>query len=179
MAGTGAQIADFVGGIAELGDRLGALLWQFDRGKAPSLDELGGFLDLLPAQAGGRRLRHALELRDPALFTPELPALLRARNVALVFAGSDEHPSFADITADFTYARLMQSRADLEQGYADVELDAWARRARIWADGGDPDDLPHLAAPQPGRGPRDAFVFFIASAKERNPAAARALIGRL
>jgi uncharacterized protein YecE (DUF72 family) len=179
LAGTGAQVEDFIGGIVELGDRLGALLWQFDRGQAPSPDELATFLDLLPAQAGGRRLRHALELRDPALFTPELPALLRARNIALVFAGSDEHPSFADITADFTYARLMQSRADLEQGYTDAELDAWARRARTWGDGGDPDDLPHLAAPQPAGTPRDAFVFFIASAKERNPAAARALIGRL
>jgi uncharacterized protein YecE (DUF72 family) len=179
LAGTGAQIEDFVGGIVELGDRLGALLWQFDRGQAPSLDELATFLDLLPAKAGGTRLRHALELRYPALFTPELPALLRAHNIALVFAGSDEHPSFADITADFTYARLMQSCADLEQGYADAELDAWARRARTWAEGGDPDNLPHLVAPQPAGKPRDAFVFFIASAKERNPAAAKALIGRL
>src|SRR5688572_6111684 len=30
---TGPQIEDFVGGIAELGDRLGPLVWQFDRGQ--------------------------------------------------------------------------------------------------------------------------------------------------
>ena len=179
LAGAGAQVEDFVGGIAELGDRLGALLWQFDRGQAPSLQDLAAFLDLLPARAGGRRLRHALELRDPVLFTPALPALLRARNVALVFAGSDEHPSFADATADFTYARLMQARSALPLGYPDDELDAWARRAREWAGGGSPADLPQLAPPVPAQGPREAFVFFIAAAKERNPAAARALIGRL
>jgi uncharacterized protein YecE (DUF72 family) len=179
LAGTGAQVEDFVGGIAELGERLGALLWQFDRGQSPTHDDLAAFLDLLPAQAGGRRLRHALELRDARLFDAGLLALLRRRNIALVFAGSDEHPSFADLTADFAYARVMRARAELPQGYADAELDAWARRAREWSGGGDPDDLPHLAAPRPGTTPREVFVFFIASAKERNPAAARALIQRL
>lgn len=179
LAGTGAQVEDFVGGIAELGDRLGALSWQFERGRAPTLDELAGFLALLPAQAGGRRLRHALELRDPALFTPPLLALLRAHNVALVFAGSDGHPSFADLTADFVYARLMRAEAGLAHGYPEPQLDAWARRAGEWAAGGDPADLPHVEAIGPLQRPREVFVFFIASAKERNPAAARALITRL
>jgi len=179
LAGTGAQIEDFVGGIAELGDRLGALSWQFERGQAPTLAELEAFLTLLPAQAGGRTLRHALELREPALFTPQVLALLRARNVALVFAGSDDYPSFADVTADFVYARLMRARAALPLGYTEAELDAWARRAGEWASGGDPADLPHVEAPRPAQGPREVFVFFIASDKERNPAAAAALIGRL
>jgi uncharacterized protein YecE (DUF72 family) len=179
LAGTGAQVEDFIGGIVELGDRLGALLWQFERGQAPSLEELATFLALLPAQAGGRRLRHALELREKALFGPELLALLRRHNVALVFAGSDEHPSFADLTADFVYARLMGARAGLALGYDGAELDTWARRASEWAGGGDPGDLPHVEPPRPPRVPREVFVFFIASAKERNPAAARALIDRL
>jgi uncharacterized protein YecE (DUF72 family) len=179
LAGTGAQVEDFIGGIVELGDRLGALVWQFDRGQAPSLEELAAFLALLPAQAGGRPLRHALELRDATLFTPELLALLRRHHVALVFAGSDEHPSFADLTADFVYARLMGARGGLALGYDGAELDAWARRAGDWAGGGDPVDLPHLEAPRPAKAPREVFMFFIASAKERNPAAARALIDRL
>ena len=179
LAGTGAQVEDFVGGIAELGDRLGALLWQFDRGQSPALEDLAALLELLPDRAGGRRVRHALELRDAALFTPALLELLRARNVALVFAGSDEHPSWADLTADFSYARLMQSRADAAAGYTGRELDDWARRARQWAAGADPDDLPHLGAVQGPAAAREAFVFFIAGAKARNPAAAQALIARL
>ena len=179
LAGTAAQVEDFVGGIVELGDRLGALLWQFDRGQSPKPEDLAGFLELLPAQANGRPLRHALELRGHAAFGPELLALARRRNVALVFAGSDEHPSFADLTADFVYARLMQSRAGLAQGYLPKELDAWARRSREWAAGGDPADLPHVADAQSHAAAREVFVFFIASAKERNPAAALALIERL
>ena len=179
LAGTGPQIDDFVGGIAELGERLGALLWQFDRGQTPTMQDLAAFLELLPAQAAGRPLRHALEVRDHAAFQPELLSLARRRNVALVFAGSDEHPSLADLTADFVYARLMQSRASLAQGYPPAELDAWARRVREWADGGAPADLPHVEGTQPQAAPREVFVFFIASAKERNPAAALALIERL
>jgi uncharacterized protein YecE (DUF72 family) len=180
LASTGAQVEDFVGGIASLGDRLGALLWQFDRGHPPSPDELHAFLDLLPpATAEGHRLRHALELRERDLFTPQLLEQLRARNIALVHAGSDEHPSFADLTADFCYARLMQARDALPCGYADAELDAWATRARTWAAGGDPQDLTHLLpAPAPEL-PRQVFVFFIAAAKQRNPAAAQALLSRL
>ncbi|MES5814588.1 DUF72 domain-containing protein [Pseudoxanthomonas sp. Soil82] len=179
LAGTGAQIEDFVGGICELGDRLGALSWQFERGRAPTPTELEAFLALLPARAGGRPLRHALELREAALFSPQVLALMRQRNVALVFAGSDEHPSFADLTADFVYARLMQARAGLPLGYPEAELDAWARRAGEWAAGGDPAELPHVEPARPAQAPREVFVFFIASAKERNPAAARALIERL
>jgi len=179
LAATGAQVEDFIGGIAALGERLGALLWQFDRGQSPAPAELLAFLDLLPAATpDGRRLRHALELRDRALFTPDLVTQLRARNIALVHAGSDEHPSFADLTADFCYARLMQARDELPCGYTDAELDAWAGRARAWAAGQDPQDLPQLRSAPPGV-PRQVFVFFIAAAKHRNPAAAQALLARL
>ena len=179
LAGTGPQVEDFVGGISTLGDRLGAILWQFDRGQSPSLDALAGFAALLPRQAGGRPLRHALELRDAALFTPELLALLRGHNIALVNAASDEHPSFGDLTADFSYARIMQARAGLAQGYPDHELDAWAARARCWSEGGDPADLAHAGPPRETGRRREVFVFFIAAAKERNPAAAMALLRRL
>ena len=58
------------------------------------------------------------------------------------------------------------------------ELDAWARRAKTWEDGGEPPDLPSIAGPAPARR-RDCFLYFISGAKERNPAAAMALIGRL
>ncbi|ADV27743.1 protein of unknown function DUF72 [Pseudoxanthomonas suwonensis 11-1] len=179
LAGTGAQVEDFVGGIATLGDRLGAILWQFDRGQSPSVDALADFVALLPRKADGRRLRHALELRDAALFTPELLALLRGQNIALVCAGSDEHPSFGDLTADFAYARVMQARAGLAEGYTPAELDAWAERARSWSTGGDPDDLAHVGPRLADGQPREVFLFFIAAAKERNPAAAQALLRRL
>ena len=178
LAKTGPQVGDFRGGIASLGDRLGPIVWQFDAGVRIDIDDFAAFLDLLPPSVEGRALRHVLDVRDPAFVGPEFLAQARTHGMATVFTDSDEHPSFADLTTDFVYARLMRSRADVASGYPSNELDAWARRIRDWRDGGDPAELPHLAASAP-RLPREVFVFFIASAKERNPTAAMALLGRL
>lgn len=178
---TGAQVEDFVGGIAELGDRLGPLLWQFDRGQRLAPDSFAEFVGLLPRTWGGRPLRHVLDVRDPDFVGRNFVALARAQGMACVFTDSDEHPSYADVTADFVYARLMRARAGGPTGYPAGELAAWAARARTWASGGEPADLPRvsLQAPAPAAQRRDVFVFFISAAKERNPAAAMALIERL
>ncbi|MDH7451525.1 DUF72 domain-containing protein [Luteimonas composti] len=176
LQATGAQVEDFVGGIAELDDRLAALVWQFDAGVRIDRDAFAAFLDLLPRQARGRPLRHVLDVRDRGFVDAGYVALARAHGMATVFTDSPEHPSFADATADFVYARLMRARADVATGYPVPELRAWAARARAWAGGDAPDDPPLLDAPaQPGPA-RDVFVFFISAAKERNPAAAMELL---
>ena len=128
--------------------------------------------------AAGASRCHVLDVRDPAYVGAVFLAPARSHGMATVFTDSDEHPSFADLTADFVYARLMRSRADVASGYPADELDAWTQRIRDWRGGGDPAKLPHLDATAPRR-PREVFVFFIASAKERNPAAAMALLERL
>lgn len=176
LAKTGTQVEDFVGGIAELGDRLGPLVWQFDRGTRPDRAEFAAFLDLLPREAGGRPLRHVLDVRDPDFVDAGYIALARSQGMATVFTDSPEHPSFADVTAGFVYARLMRARAGVATGYPRDELEQWAGRVRTWAAGGEPDDLPRIDPQQvPSPVARDVFVFFIAAAKERNPAAAMAL----
>ena len=71
----------------------------------------------LPARAGDRPLRHALEVRNAGNVDASLVALARSRNVALVYTDSDEWPSFSDLTADFVYARLMRARGNIETGY--------------------------------------------------------------
>ena len=87
--------------------------------------------------------------------------LARRYNVAIVFADDDDFPAIDEATADFTYARLMRTKEDVETGYAAADLDRWAQRARGWAERG------------------DAFVYFISGAKLRAPAAAQALIERV
>lgn len=179
LAKTRVQVEDFIGGIAELKDKLGPLVWQFEAGRKLEADDFAAFLDLLPREAAGRRLRHVLDVRDPAFITPDFLALVRRHGMATVFTDSPDYPRFADLTADFVYARLMGTQSNIASGYPDAELDAWARRARQWAEGGDPADLPHIEAPRSGDAQRDVFVYFISAAKERNPAAAMALIERL
>ena len=180
LAKAGAQVEDFIAGIAELGDRLGPLVWQFDRGTKIDPDDFAAFLELLPKRVGARVLRHVLDVRDPGFVDAGYLALARRHGMATVFTDSPEHPSFADVTADFVYARLMRSRAGIATGYGDGELRQWAARARTWAAGGEPDDLPRID-PAPGKpaARRDVFIYFISAAKERNPAAAMALLREL
>ena len=180
LADAGATIDAFVhGGIAELGDRLGPINWQFVKGKPFERDDFAAFLDLLPRELDGVVLRHVLEVRDPSFLCEDYLALARRHRVATVFTDSTEDPSFADITGDFTYARLMGTQAKIETGYATTALDAWAMRAREWAAGGDPADLPHVGAASAADAPRDVFLYFISAAKNRNPAAAMSLLSRL
>ena len=166
--------------IAELGDRLGPLLWQFAPQRRFDADDVEAFLALLPDAVDGWPLRHAVEVRHPSFQCAAWLRLARARGVATVFTDSSDYPSFADITGGFVYARLMASREEHREGYPGLQLDAWAERARQWARGEAPGDLPYVdardAAPVT---PRETFVFFISAAKLRNPAAAMALQQRL
>ncbi len=119
------------------------------------------FLDLLPREVGGLPLRHALEVRHASFKDPRFYDLARRHKVAIVFADDDSFPAIEEPTADFTYARLMRTKEDVETGYTPAEIGQWARRARTWAERG------------------DAFVYFISGAKLRAPAAAQALIQTL
>ncbi len=166
-------------GVTELGDRLGPILWQFAATKRFDPDEIAGFLDLLPRSHAGRPLRHVLEPRHESFLTPDFVALMRRAEVPVVCAASEKYPEMADLTGDFVYARLQRSTAAHAAGYAPDALDAWAARIRTWAAGGDPPDLPHVAQPRAKGRPRECFVYVIAGAKERNPAAATALMERL
>jgi uncharacterized protein YecE (DUF72 family) len=179
LADAGESIGRFVDqGIVELGDRLGPILWQFMATKRFDMDDFGAFLKLLPDRHAGVPLRHAVQVRHESFAVPEFVTMCREAGVAVVYARSDDYPSIADVTADFVYARLECATADEPLGYAPAELDRWADAARLWSAGGAPAELPTIAPPAPVV-PRETFVFFISGAKERNPAAAQALIARL
>ena len=181
LAGAATQVRGFLfGGLAEFGDRLGPIVWQFPPSREFERTDFAGFLDRLPHELNGRPLRHALEVRNETFLCDEFLDLARAHRAACVFTDSREYPNFADLTGDFVYARLMRSRESERHGYPARELDAWAGRARLWHQGGEPDDLPQVS---PGRAAqsaqRDVFIYFISAAKARNPAAAMALQERI
>jgi len=169
----------FKSGVLELGEKLGPFLWQLAPFKKFDPDDLAGFLGLLPREAGGRPLMHAVEVRHASFLVPEAVALLRKHNAAVVFADSDDYPAIADVTADFVYARLQRSEEGQATGYAPADLDAWAARARQWAAGGEPDDLPRFGGKGAAKRKRPVFVYMISGAKVRAPAAAMGLIERI
>lgn len=162
LASAGPAIETFVNqGLHQLGAKLGPINWQLMETKRFEPGDLEGFLRLLPRDVRGVRLRHALEVRHPSFADERFYALARRHGVAVVFADHDAFPAIEEPTVDFTYARLMRTAAKPKTGYGPAALDRWAERARGWARRG------------------DAFVYFISGAKQRNPAAAQALIERL
>ncbi|GAP35150.1 hypothetical protein ISF6_0721 [Piscinibacter sakaiensis] len=180
LAEAGESVERFVrSGIAELGPKLGPIVWQFATTKAFDPADFGAFLALLPGAVDGVPLRHAMDVRHPSFLDPAYLALARRHRVATVFTDSDEYPSLADRTADFVYARLMRTRDEEPLGCTPAELDRWAAVTRAWARGEDPAGLPHVEAPASAAAPGEAFVFFISGAKARAPAAAQALLQRL
>lgn len=180
LADAGESVEKFLGqGLAELGAKLGPILWQFMPTKAFDPEDFGAFLKLLPAHQEGVPLRHALEVRHESFRDPAFVTMAREAGAAIVFADSLAHPQFADVTADFVYARLQDAREAEPCGYDEAALNRWAAVARCWAEGRRPtgfatiDDTPPLATP------RAVFVFMINGAKVRAPAAAMALLARL
>jgi uncharacterized protein YecE (DUF72 family) len=182
LSEAGESIERFVGsGLARLEDKLGPIVWQFAPTKKFDPADFEGFVKLLPPEVEGRRLRHVLDVRNASFMTPEFLDLARRHGCGVVITDSPDYPSFANLTADFVYLRLMQCEAQRETGYAPEVLDAWAACGRTWASGGQPEGLPLVQGDPgaPAAAERDVFMFMINGAKERAPAAAMGVIERL
>ncbi|WP_228893570.1 DUF72 domain-containing protein [Pseudoduganella aquatica] len=171
-------------GLTELGGKLGPILWQLAPTKRFDPDELEAFFQLLPAKLGTRKLRHVLDTRHESFMCEDYLKLARRHKIATVYTDSDKYPSYADLTADFVYARLMCAQADIATGYSEADLKQWAARAAQWQAGGQPAGLPYAGPPGAAKAGtkaagRDVFAYFINGAKERAPAAAMRLLAEL
>lgn len=169
----------FASGVTELGNKLGPINWQFMETKAFDAADFEAFLKLLPKTVEGRRIRHAVEVRHPSFRSPDFAELARRHGVAVVVADSDKFPQIADATADFVYARLQNASESEAAGYSPAALGLWAKRARAWAEGGEPDDLDRTGPPAPKTKERPVFLYMINGFKPKAPRAAMALIERL
>ena len=163
LAESADSIANFFGqGFEVLGPKLGPILWQLAPFKRFDRDDIAAFIDLIPAELGGIKLRHAFEPRHESFNDDKFFDLCRARGIAVVFDDSEKFPAIDADTASFAYARLQRMSEDVPTGYDEVALDGFAEQARKrQADS------------------RDSYLFFINGAKVRAPAAALALQQRL
>jgi uncharacterized protein YecE (DUF72 family) len=177
LAESAHSISRFIdSGIAELDHKLGALMWQLAPTHAFDARDLEVFLQALPAKVGTLPLKHALNVRHESFRDLKFIKLARTYGVAIVMEDDAVHPAIADVTADFVYARLRRTVSDQITGYSKPALKKWAERARVWASGEVPDDLPRVDKTALPKTPRETFVFFINGAKERAPAAAMQMI---
>jgi uncharacterized protein YecE (DUF72 family) len=148
-------------GIAELGDKLGPIVWQLMPSTQFVRENVEAFFRLLPREVAGRPLQHVLDARHESFVSEEYLEVARRHGVATVYADSDKYPAIADAECDLAYLRLMRTDQDPATGYPPAELAKWAEGCRAW-----------LAQ---GAG-KQVFCYFISGAKERNPAAAMALL---
>jgi len=162
LAEAGESVERFVGqGLTELAEKLGPINWQFMATKKFDPVDFAAFLELLPREKDGVKLRHAVEVRSPTFATQQFYDLAARHKVAIVYAKDEEFPEIDQPTADFTYARLMATDEKLEGGVSPAELTRLAKQAKGWAQRG------------------DVFAYFISGAKVRNPAAAQALAKKI
>ena len=125
-------------------------------------EDFEAFLDLLPKSLEGRTLRHAVEVRHESFRDPVFYDLARKHGVAIILGADSDYPCIDEATASFAYARIMGTKEEEPLGYSPSDLDRWAGQARQWAADG-----------------REVFFYVISGAKQRNPAAAMALIERI
>lgn len=109
----------FCDAAAELGPRLGALLFQLGPTFKKDLAVFDDFLGLLPP-----RVCAAFEFRHDSWLDDEVLARLRARNLALCVADSEKRTTPVVATADYAYLRLR------DEGYAEQHLAEWAAHVR-------------------------------------------------
>ncbi len=148
----------FNSGIGGLGAKLGPIFWQMAPYKKYDAAEMAAYFDLLPEKLGKLKLRHAIEVRHESFTDDAFLKQACERNIAVVTVESEKHPLIAEPTADFAYARLELTQADEPTGYPKPALKHWLKTARAWEKSG------------------DVFLYFISGAKERNPAAAKAML---
>ena len=169
----------FASGVFELKAKLGPILWQFMPTKKFDADDFEAFLALLPREGGGRTLRHAVEVRHESFLNAGFIALGEKFNAAVVLADSAKYPAIADVTGDFVYAPVATGgRRRAHRLHARRAEDMAGMCARMWEGAVRPKILP-LIGKEPAKKPRDVFVYMINGAKERAPAAAKALLGLL
>ncbi|HLH12612.1 MAG TPA: DUF72 domain-containing protein [Methylovirgula sp.] len=170
----------FASGVLLLKEKLGPINWQFMPTKKFDPQDFDAFLRLLPKRLEGHKIRHAVEVRNASFKSPDFVALAREHEVGIVIAADSQYPQIADVTADFVYARIMGTKEKEPLGYSKEALESWVERARLWAEGGEPEDLEIAAQPASQRsGGRDVFLYVISGFKARNPQAAMALIERV
>ena len=117
--------------VGVLEKKLGVVFFQLPPNFKKDTERLSAFLETLPAE-----IPVAFEFRHATWFDDEVYDLLRAKNVALCLADTDEELEVPLVaTADWGYLRLRRP------GYSAGEIEEW----RSWIG---------------GRGWKEAFVFF-------------------
>jgi uncharacterized protein YecE (DUF72 family) len=193
----------FASGILGLKEKLGPILWQFPPNMPFDEGRFENFFAMLPhdfeaaAKVARRRsgwlkgraswsfdvnrpIRHAVEIRHFSFLNRRYIDLLRAYDIAFVFADSaGKFPYTEDATSDFIYMRLHGAQQIYTSGYTDAELDWWAKRIAAWRSGKEPPDARRIGPKARKIKSRDIYVYFDNDVKVQAPFDAMRLAERV
>ena len=121
-----------------------------------------------------------MQVRHDSFHVPEFVAMCRAADVAIVYADSPDYPAIADVTGDFVYARLENTRRGRAGGL-------FAGGARSLGDGreglgggrGSPAGLPYVGEPPAKDAARHVRLLHLAAPRCAIPPRRKALIARV
>jgi uncharacterized protein YecE (DUF72 family) len=116
LRGCGEVLERFCEALKTLGPKLGPVLFQLPPFLKNDDALLKDFLASLP-----RGLRGAFEFRHESWFKDETFAALKARNIALCIADTEEMKTPVEVTADYGYFRLRNP------AYTKADIAHWAR----------------------------------------------------
>lgn len=113
---------------AELGDKLGPVLFQLPPKWRCNAERLEGMLAILP-----RELHYTFEFRESSWLCEDVFRILRRYNAAFcLFELAGYHTPF-ELTADWTYVRLHGPGGKYQGSYPDSKLKDWAERIAEWS----------------------------------------------
>jgi len=124
-------MANFVGGVDALGDKLGPILFQLPPRWRLNIDRLTSFLTALPEGH-----RYAFEFRDESWFGKQTEEALCERGAAFCIYHFEHRQSPRPVTADFVYVRLHGPDGAYQGKYDDQTLKQWAEDLSSWVNGG-------------------------------------------
>jgi uncharacterized protein YecE (DUF72 family) len=107
--------------------KMGPLLWQLPENFHRDDERLAEALEAFP------KWRHCIEFRHPSWFAPDVMAMLREHDVALVIGDHPERPfQLHELTTDWAYVRLHHGKRGRRGNYSALELETWRRRIAAW-----------------------------------------------
>ena len=113
---------------AELGDKLGPLLFQLPPRWRCNAERLEAMLAILP-----RELKYAFEFREPTWLCEEVFRILRRFNAAFCIFELAGYHTPLELTADWTYVRLHGPGGKYQGSYSQERLAEWAERIGEWS----------------------------------------------
>ncbi len=128
LVGAEQETQNFVRTMADLGDRLGALLLQLP--PSFTVEGMGVLEDFLKTLPEG--FRYAVEVRHRSWLGSDLPEMLKEHGAALTLIDYPRMPRMQEATADFSYIRWLGDRREFPADHThlkkerDEDLRWWA-----------------------------------------------------